>query len=253
MDYRIVIPTYDRPEGLKDKTLAMLQRHNIPLDRVDILLGEPGEADAYLAEIGDIWKGDFIFHYENELGDIVNFIKGYYKYETDVKYLVRFDDDIEEVFDGSGRPVCLDELIVKMFHVTVKNNLNFWGVGSGQNTFFMKDSITTNLKYCCGGFNGEVIDRDKEDIQIEFSQYEDVCMTCEHFIRDGGVVRNNYIGLKHKCWTNGGMASSVGNMETRLALHERDAYEVANKYGDMLEVKQYKWGIGLKLNYRFKL
>tara|TARA_E500000318_G_scaffold17570_2_gene17827 strand:- start:1962 stop:2780 length:819 start_codon:yes stop_codon:yes gene_type:complete len=254
-DYRIVIPTLDRPVEFRQKTLDMLYRHKIDMNKIDILLKTPQESKAYMDSIGDIWNGNFIYHYENELGDIVNFIKGYYKYETNVKYLLRLDDDIEEIYTGDkGKPIVnLHEFICDMFQYTLEKDLCFWGVSDTVNPFYLKKQITTNLKYCCGGFNGEIIDRNKHDIQIEHSQFEDVCVSCEHFLRDGGVVRNDWIGLKHKCWTKGGMASSVGSMEKRKALHERDALEIADKYGDMIKVKEYPWGKGLKINWRYKL
>lgn len=255
LDYRIVIPTLDRPVELRRKTLDMLYRHKIDMNKVDILLKTPEESKAYMDSIGDIWNGNFIYHYENELGDIINFIKGYYKHETNVEYLLRLDDDIQEVISGStGKPVeNLNELINDMFQFTLEKGLCFWGVLSTTNPFYMKESITTNLKNCCGGMNGEIIDRNKHDIQIEYSQFEDVCVTCEHFIRDGGVVRNNNIGLKTKTWTKGGMNSSIGSIEKRIELNNRDAKLIADKYGDMVSIKERGEFLDLKLNYRYKL
>ena len=43
-----------------------------------------------------------------------------------------------------------------MYNETKKRNLKFWGICGFNNAFFMKDKITTNLKYIIGAFCGLV-------------------------------------------------------------------------------------------------
>lgn len=250
---RIVIASKGRHNIILKKTLRLLKDYDIDLDCVDILLGSPAEEPEYRLALQGIYDKDFIFHYESELMGIVNFIRHYYKYETDVKYLLRLDDDLDGIIGLERKPISsLKFMIEYMFRYTEKQGYNFWGIGSVPNPFFMKDNITTNLKYIAGCFNGEIIDRSKEDIQVEFSQFEDVAMCCEFYLRDGGIVRNNACAVKTKWFGDGGMNLCHGGLEKRNKLADRCAPLVKERYGDMVTIVQKETRLDVRLNGYWK-
>ena len=37
-DYTVVIPSYKRPEGCRDKTLAVLHKYNIPKEKIYVVV-----------------------------------------------------------------------------------------------------------------------------------------------------------------------------------------------------------------------
>ena len=144
VNYRIVIPTYKRPQILKDKTLKLLESHNIPPSRIDILISTPEEALEYKLVLPKIYHKCIIYHYQKGIGPVRNFIQGYYKYETKVKYLVSIDDDIDKILDWDKPIENLDKFIIDMFYETEVRKLCLWGVSAYHNTFFMKQELSTN-------------------------------------------------------------------------------------------------------------
>ena len=250
--YRIAIPTKGRSHLILKKTIGFLLRNGVDMNKVDIWIGSKEEEHDYRKVLDKVYKNPYIIHEQNDLMSIVNYIHYYYKYETDVKWLLRLDDDIEDVIDISGRGIQgLDKFIKEMFKTTEENSLGLWGINAYDNKFFFKDTITKNLKYIVGAWNGWILDKSKTDIVTWSSHYEDVIMTCEAFIRDGGVMRHNGYGIKTKYWGEGGMNMTKEEVEQRKKDSCEIGLEVASRYGDMVRLvkKKEHWDIRLNHNY----
>ena len=252
INYRIAIPTYKRPKILLDKTLKLLELHNIKPKNIDIIISTHSEATDYLLVLPKKYYKCIIYSYQKGIGATRNFIQSYYKYETKVKYLVSIDDDIDKILDWDQPIENLDEFIKDMFVETEKAKLCLWGVSPFHNTFFLKKEISTNLKYICGAFNGLIIDRTKHDIQTEFDHYEDMAFSCEYFIRDGGVVRANGVALVTKYFGNGGIHESYGGLENRKKDMFLASNDVKDRYQLMVRIVEKKFGFDIRLNSRFK-
>ena len=54
-DYRVIIPSYDRPQQLKAKTLALLSFHGVPIERIFIFLADKKELHRYSIVLGSKW------------------------------------------------------------------------------------------------------------------------------------------------------------------------------------------------------
>ena len=233
INYRIVIPSYQRPHILKEKTLAILRNQQIPIDKVDILLGTKEEGEEYRKVLGNQYPKNFTYHGQKGIGAVRNWIRWYYKYQTNVKYVVYIDDDITSILDWQKPIQNLESFIEDMFYETEVKKLNLWGVSAFHNPFFMKKNITTNLKYICGAFCGEIIDRDKHDIYCDVDHGEDFQFTCEYFLRDGGVVRNNGVCLVTKYFGDGGINASYNGLENRQKDMEVQCKYLNDRYGPM--------------------
>jgi len=254
VNYRIVIPSYKRANILKDKTLKLLEQHNIDPMNIDILIATPSEGKEYKLVLPKKYHKCIIYHYQKGIGAVRNFIQGYYKYETKVKYLVSIDDDIDKILDWDKPIKNLDEFINDMFVETEIRKLCLWGVSAYHNTFYMKKDISTNLKYICGAFFGLIIDRKKHDIQTEFDHFEDFAFSCEYFIRDGGVVRNNGVALVTKYFEQkGGICESYGGLENRKKDMKIGSQHFNNRYGDMCRIIEKAYGFDVRLNSRYKI
>ena len=250
MNYKIVIPSLDRAVVLKTKTLFLLKQYNIPNHNIDILLSTKEEGELYKKIIGNDYN--LIFHGQSGIGAVRNFIKHYYKYNTDLDYLVYIDDDIDAI-NKIDKPVeDLDFFIKNMFDITKNLGFNLWGICCFDNPYFLNESISTNLKYICGGFCGEIIDRSKHDIYTEFDHFEDFAFTCKHFIRDGGVVRNNEYCVIIKNFAEGGIVKSYGGLENRKKDMEKASHYFISRYGSMARIKIKKYGYDIRLNHNFK-
>ena len=252
--YRIVIPTKGRSHLILKKTIGFLLRHHIDMNKVDIWIGSKEEEDDYRKVLDGVYKRPYIIHEQKDLMSIVNYIHYYYRNETKVKWLLRMDDDIENIIDKNRKDIQgLDKFIKEMFRYTEEKRLALWGVNAYDNPFFFKDNITTNLKYIVGAFNGHIIRRNLHDIQVWSSHYEDVIFTCESYIRDGGVVRHNGYGLITKFWGPGGMNCSKEEIQKRKDDSCEIGLEVAYRYGDMVRLVQKKDHWDIRLNHNFTL
>ena len=253
IDYKIVIPSYQRPQIFKDKTLALLKKYKIPIDNIDLLLGTPEEGQEYRKVLGNSFATNFIYHGQKGIGAVRNWIKWYYKYQTNVKYVVYLDDDITSILDWQTPIENLESFIENMFYETETRKLNLWGISAFHNPFFMKKTITTNLKYICGAFSGEIIDRTKHDIYCDVDHGEDFQFTCEYFLRDGGVLRNNGVCIVTKYFGDGGINASYGGLEERKKDMEVQCKYLNERYGSMTRLIEKKYGYDIRLNGFYKI
>ena len=91
MDYKIAIPSYKRPETIKNKTLKLLNSYNIEKNKITIFVANEKEEKIYTESLGTEYK---IVVGVPTIGKQRNFIEKYYKEGTK---LMMFDDDIDAV------------------------------------------------------------------------------------------------------------------------------------------------------------
>ena len=103
--YRIVIPTKGRSHLILKKTIRFLLRHHIDMNKVDIWIGSKEEEDDYRKVLDGVYKRPYIIHEQKDLMSIVNYIHHYYRNETKVKWLLRMDDDIENIIDKNRKDI----------------------------------------------------------------------------------------------------------------------------------------------------
>ena len=218
-NYRIVIPSYKRSIMLEDKTLVLLNKYNIPKDKIDILLENEAEEIDYDLDP----QYNIILHYQKGIGATRQFIRNYYKHNTNYKYIVCLDDDIDSIMDMKEELIDLNKFILHMFELTEGLKLNYWGISNYHNTFYMKDEISTGLKYVAAALTGTIIDGEKETIEVKFDTLEDFVSSCEYYLRDGGIVRHNGIWLKTKYFNEGGIQSQYGSESIRKKAMEKDS------------------------------
>jgi len=248
-NYIIVIPSYQRSIMLHTHTLLLLDSYNIPHKNIHILLENEKEQDDYSLSA----DYNILLHYQKGIGNVRQFIRNFYKYNTDHKYIVCLDDDINEIRDYKDVLKDLNKFILNMFKHTEEQGLNYWGVSNYHNTFYMKEEITTGLKYIAAAFTGTIIDRKKEIINVSYNTLEDFVSSCEYFLRDGGIVRHNSVWLKTKYFNPGGIQSQYGSESIRKLAMEKDSLIIKDDYGPMVKRIKKSWGYDLQINSRFRL
>ena len=88
----------------------------------------------------------------------------------------------------------------------------------------------------------------------KFNHYEDFCFTCQHFLRDGGVLRFNWIALKTKYFNpNGGITEWYGGKELRKVAQKKDALRFIEQYPGMAKIISKQYGTDLRLNHLYKV
>ena len=124
------------------------------------------------------------------------------------------DDDIEEinVLHTPTKLFVMKDIPAFFEHthnILKHEGLFIWGVYPVRNPFFMKQTITTDLRFLIGGMYGFINRRIK--VSDNATSKEDYELTILHYLRDGGVVRFNNIAFKTKFYANGGLGFKQGS------------------------------------------
>lgn len=253
---RFVIASFNRSEMIKEKTLGMLHNYNVPEDMIDIIVENEALKEKYNSSLNG--KYNIIVSKTKGLGEKRNFVRWYYRYETDETELIQLDDDIEEIKDAINPNFDLLTFCEKAFELSKKSGACFWGISDFSNIFYIKNSkpLTTTLKLICGGVSGLVIDRNKDPIYGDCDSYEDLQFTCEHFLRDGLILRFNHVYMKTKLFIKeGGMVEDMTE-SGRIKDAEITGNYIYDRYSPMVRwketIKNKHFKRILKMNSRFK-
>jgi hypothetical protein len=183
MSYRVAIPSYKRAPRLRDSTLPLLQRHHIDPALIDVFVADEEEKAIYTATL-DPWTYGSLIVAVPGIRAVRNFIADYY---DDGQHLFCIDDDIRDII--SLNDFDLKTFIETGFAECHKRNLNIFGIYPVANKFFMRDNITTDLRYIIACFYGMINRR----IHVTLDDKEDYERTILYYLRDGGVIRFNSI------------------------------------------------------------
>ena len=186
MDYKIVIPSHQRSNVIKSKTLAFLERHSIPKNIIYIFVAED-EIETYKNTLPEynIVKG------KKGLRENRKAISHYFDDET---RLCSIDDDVKDIKNYTNNSlVNLDYLIKDSFNYLKATGLRLMGIHPCDNPFFYTKNISNDLKFICGAFrcfiNTKLCER------RDYTLLEDYETTLRYYLYSGGVARWNNIGI----------------------------------------------------------
>lgn len=253
IDYIIYIPTFQRYDVLFKTTLKMLDDKGVDPTKIILFMKDKEEYEKYEKQSTDLYLYEVVYNDCNNIQDVRNFLREY-AYKSKVKYVVQMDDDISDIIDMGKSVIDLDELIQDCFLTALDNNVKYWGVTPYTNPFFLKESVSKNLLYICGAFNGLILEPDDPMIKTEVGHFEDFYFSICHFLRDNGTIRFNNLGIKTKLFGDGGICGSLGGKKNRMKEMEENALTMMTIFGtDIVSITINKWGVGLKLNSHYKL
>lgn len=239
-EYIIVIPSYNRPELIQTKTLALLQKHNIPRELIKIFVANKEQADIYKTKIPRELYGEIVIGLLG-LKNQRNFIMDYY---PEGQKIVQMDDDLDKIMElviepstsGSGsrgsarlqtrksrgarmlRPIAdLDGFIKKAFAICKEKGIYLWGVYPLANSRFMSPKMTTDLRFIVGPFWG-IINRHRPDLHLTIDEKENAERTLQHYSIDGAVLRFNNVGIETRYYKNKGGMQDEGKNRKEEAL-----------------------------------
>jgi hypothetical protein len=204
---KVAIPSHRRPELVLTKAIKMLETNGFKHNDIDIFVSDREDADRYyyLTEYGCkvIYEKDL-----KNLQEKYNFMYSFYGInekilfvEDDIESLVKKDGNRTEVFKG------LKGLAEDAFNRCIKLDCILWGINPTDNGFYMKNSITKDMKIILGYVFG-FINTKKTLMDCKISQKHDYERTVLSYILKGSTIRYNYIGQKSKSFTNkGGLQS----------------------------------------------
>ena len=234
---KIAIPSYKRAEILINKTLPLLRSYGINNSEIDIFVADDEEYAIYSELVDDI----NIVVGEVGIDTIRMFMSKYYDEDEEIVY---FDDDIEKIeklviIDDKKKLQPIDNLrllIEDGFRLCKEKGMKNWGIYPARNGFFMKDTVSTDLKYIIGALTGVINDRECEKRIV--SHGEDYERTIKYYLKYGGVIRFNNITIKTKYFAKGGICASM-NDEREKHIDEQ-LYILQKEYPDMMTLTNKK-------------
>jgi hypothetical protein len=210
--WKVVVPSYNRPEGFRDKTLATLKFHQVPPSSIYLFVANEEQKDVYEKVLKKGEVGHIIVA-EKGLPQVRNFIFNYFPKGTP---LVSFDDDVRGFVRLEGeklRPLRVPEfkqLVDLAFTECKRVGANFWGDYPVPNGFYMENSISYDLKFIMGSFWGCLNPGSDVQITIGHGEKEDYMRTIQFWERDGKVVRMNFWAHKTATYNEAGGLQSDG-------------------------------------------
>jgi cellulose synthase/poly-beta-1,6-N-acetylglucosamine synthase-like glycosyltransferase len=193
--YEVAIPSYKRPETLRDKTLKVLASYNIPVAKITVFVADEEQFKIYKETLLPGTYGKLVVGIVG-MGAIRNFISDYYPVGTPI---VNIDDDIKGFLEYSASAPRkerklrnLINIITRGFEECKKAEARLWGVYPVANGFFMKPTVSTDLKYVIGSVWG-CINPGTREIKITLDDKEDYQRSILYYIADGAVVRLNFV------------------------------------------------------------
>tara|TARA_R110000823_G_C15757901_1_gene482653 strand:- start:20 stop:754 length:735 start_codon:yes stop_codon:yes gene_type:complete len=225
------IPTYKRYDVLKEKTLSLLKRNKVSIEDIYIFVANKSEKMLYQDSLGKDYNciiGVLKIYKQR------NFISNYFPVGEKIVYL---DDDITEITELGNKKLKpiknFKTFINDAFAECEEHNLFIWGIYPVDNHFFMRNVITYDLRFIAGGFYG-VINRHSKDLKLWIDEKEDVLKSLQFFVKDGGVVRYNFIGMKTKNYAKGGL--DVGR--DRVAESFKAVKEIHKRYPKLTRIQE---------------
>ena len=220
MEYVLAIPSLSRPCALKKKTLQLLDTYNIPKNSIYVFVVE-NEYEIYKTVIGEGYNLVCGVH---GIAAQRNFISNYFEFDT---YILSMDDDIENVMflddDIDLTSVNNLKLIINFMINTMDSaEVNLCGVYPIANAFYMRDNVTTDLRFCIGGL---FLYRNKRlMVDTASESKEDYALTIKYFIHDDAVLRFNNLTFKSKKHACGGLGKQRDTMNAYAASYLVNTY-----------------------------
>jgi hypothetical protein len=242
MNYRIAIPSYNRVKELGEKSLATLSKHGYETGDIDIFVADSEQYNLYKSEYPEYNIVVAVLG----MKEVRNFI--FQEYYKEGQKVLSMDDDIEKMRMKNPRgwepsQFCDDELDLKKeielaFKECEKSGRHLWGVYPVENHFFMKNDITFDYKFLGGWMWGTIINKEALLLEIGDGACEDYERCMKHYLKDGGMVRLNYLCCKTKY---GNPKGGMPPIEERG--REEFFKEAGEKYKNLFYLKKKKGGL----------
>lgn len=230
-DWKVVVPSYNRVDGFKKKTLATLQHHKIPPSKIYLFVANEEQKKLYEEGLEPGTVGHIIVG-EKGLPQVRNFIFKYFPVGTP---LVSFDDDVRGFvrLDGDRlrdvRPAELGDLFDMAFAECKKVGARFWGDYPVPNAYFMSNTITYDLKFVMGSFWGCFNPGSAVQITIGNGEKEDYMRAIQFWELDHAVVRLNFLSHKTATYNEAGGLQSDGQA-ARIAREKETVATMLKKW-----------------------
>lgn len=239
MNYKIVIPSYNRLKILQKKTLAFLLKNNIPQEIIYIFV-HPDSYDEYR-----ILNTEYNINIIKSLAgirDSRNFITEYF---DEGQPIVSIDDDIVDLIDfRTDQPLeNLNDFIEETFEMS---HGGLWGLSATSNKFFSTRRDKLGLQSIIGSFCGYM---NTKNYKLQLKVMEDYERVIYYYINKKIILKRGWVGIKTKYWTTAGGIQSNFSKEERITIQNEAATWLLKTYPLLVYTRTRKNGL---IDIRFK-
>jgi len=228
------IPSYKRHDTIRDKTLATLQRGNVPLSDIYVFVVQE-EEEAYRQACPG---------YQIQVGllGLVQqraFVQGFFDQDM---YIVFCDDDIaklNKVLDEKTSEEITDipSLISQMICRMISEHVSIAGIYPCDNKKFSlgNPEVSTRFAYLVGAMY-LIKNLRMPEVQLEPSDpgsHEDKIRTIKYYQKEGKTLRFNWVQIKTSYFAKGGLDSP-----DRLTKHKSEAEALVTRFPQYLRLAQ---------------
>jgi hypothetical protein len=216
--YVVAIPSYQRSDVIIEKTLMTLKKKKVSPNSIYIFVANKTEYKQYIENVPSELYNSIIIG-KKGISPQRRFISEYFK---PGQYIVSLDDDIEEVYRRKSETTLsvvrnLDSFFKKAYQDLKKHNLYLWGIYPVKNAFFMQNKVTTDLRFIIGLLHGYINRHDQSLYPSpKLKAKDDYDTTLKYYLKDGGVLRYNYISVKTKFYAPGGIGFENRRTQSKL-------------------------------------
>ena len=197
MNFELAIPSYKRAVTLREKTLKVLQGcTDIDPKRITVFVADDNEKREYTRELDRVTYGKIVVGVPG-MGAIRNYVQRHY---PEGQAVLHIDDDIAalqvRVTEKQLAPFHeLGSFAGDAFDVCRRVGARLWGIYPVNNPYFMKATVSTDLKYVIGSMWGSINTHD-DVLTVSLDDKEDFERTLKCYAKDGVVVRFNHVTCK---------------------------------------------------------
>ena len=136
----------------------------------------------------------------------------------------------------------ISRFFIDAYDKLIKEKRFIWGIYPVRNPFFMKNTVTTDLKFIIGALYGFIV-RKTPDIEPSLLSEgkEDYEQSILYYKKDGGVLRFNHITIKTKFLAKGGLGSDRFEINKKAADYLKLTYpelvNIFHRKNGMTEIK----------------
>ena len=237
MNYIVAIPSYDRSDEITKKTLPTLKKGKVNKDKIYVFVANKEEEKKYREKMDKSTYNKIVVG-KKGIVQQRKFISQYFSKGTPI---VSMDDDVRSLVKLSGDKLKivsnLDSLFKQAFKLLKNKGLYFWGVYPVKNAKFMKNKITTNLKFIIGVVHGYINRHDtKLYPNLKSTSKEDIEQSILFYLKDKGVLRLNNISFTTNFNAPGGLGTD------RFQMNKKAQEYLVKKYPNIAKPKFRKDG-----------
>jgi len=256
-EWVICIPSFDRAETLRTKTLALLRAGHVPFSRVHVFADPKDFAKKSYHSLADEFDGLNIHCGKAGIAAQRNNISSTF---SAGQRIIEMDDDISGIVitdtPESGnpksklaklRPEQLMVLIDSIWALASEKGCSIWGVSTSSRSLFMSHTIQIGLIKCTGQFQGYV---NSPDLKLSVQVMEDYERCFEFHRRRYKGLRLNFLALETRNREVGGCHSFfqdiVWEENNTVVWHPRAFQEkksatcLQGRYGEFLKLVSAK-------------